>query len=131
MIKRLLVLALLPLSAQAGTDFARQWPLQLSQPDAGAYRVPLDASVHQAAHWRDLRDVRVLDADGKPVPSAVYAAATPLPARSICHYRACTGRSTAPATASPRRRRRCRGRCAGSRCNGSRCRRQRLPAATT
>ena len=67
MIKRLLVLALLPLGTQASADFARQWPLQLSRPDAGAYRVPLDASVYQAAHWRDLRDVRVLDADGKPV----------------------------------------------------------------
>lgn len=80
MIKRLLWLALLPMSAQAADDFARQWPLQLSQPDAGAYRVPLDASVYAAAHWRDLRDVRVLDADGKPVASAVYAAAMPVSA---------------------------------------------------
>ncbi|WP_269792018.1 DUF3999 domain-containing protein [Stenotrophomonas sp. Iso1] len=79
MIKRLLWLALLPLSAQAADDFAQQWPLQLSQPDAGAYRVPLEASVYAAAHWRDLRDVRVIDADGKPVASVVYAAATPLP----------------------------------------------------
>ncbi len=78
MIKRLLWLALLPLSAQAADDFARQWPLQLSQADAGAYRVPLDGAVYAAAHWRDLRDVRVIDADGKPVASAVYAAATPL-----------------------------------------------------
>ena len=70
MIKRLLVLALLPLGTQASADFARQWPLQLSRPDAGAYRVPLDASVYQAAHWRDLRDVRVLDADGKPLDGA-------------------------------------------------------------
>ena len=81
MIKRLLVLALLlPSTAQAGDDFARQWPLQLSQPDAGAYRVPLDASVYRAAHWRDLRDVRVLDADGRQVASAVYAASAPMPA---------------------------------------------------
>ena len=79
MIKRLLWLALLPLgAAQAADDFARQWPLQLSQADAGAYRVPLDASVYAAAHWRDLRDVRVLDADGKPVASAVYGAAAPV-----------------------------------------------------
>ena len=85
MIKRLLWLALLPMTAQAADDFARQWPLQLSQPDAGAYRVPLDASVYAAAHWRDLRDVRVIDADGKPVASAVYAAATPLsgPLRTV------------------------------------------------
>ncbi|KRG64667.1 hypothetical protein ABB26_06445 [Stenotrophomonas humi] len=85
MIKRLLWLALLPLSAQAADDFAQQWPLQLSQPDAGAYRVPLDASVYAAAHWRDLRDVRVIDADGKQVASAVYAAAMPLsgPLRTV------------------------------------------------
>ena len=85
MIKRLLWLALLPMTVQAANDFARQWPLQLSQPDAGAYRVPLDASVYAAAHWRDLRDVRVIDADGKPVASAVYAAATPLsgPLRTV------------------------------------------------
>ncbi|MGH8054424.1 MAG: DUF3999 family protein [Stenotrophomonas sp.] len=85
MIKRLLWLALLPLSAQAADDFATQWPLQLSQPDAGAYRASLDASVYNAAHWRDLRDVRVVDADGKPVASVVYAAATPLsgPLRTV------------------------------------------------
>lgn len=80
MIKRLLWLALLPMSAQAADDFARQWPLQLSQSDAGAYRATLDAPVYAAAYWRDLRDVRVLDADGKPVASAVYAAATPVSA---------------------------------------------------
>ena len=78
MIKRLMLLALLPGVAHAADDFARQWPLQLSQPDAGAYRVVLDAQVHAAAHWRDLRDVQVLDADGKPVASVVQAAATPL-----------------------------------------------------
>lgn len=77
MMKRLFVLALLPLAAHAETDFARQWPLRLAQPDAGAYRVPLDASVYAAVHWRDLRDVRVIDADGMPVASNVYAAAAP------------------------------------------------------
>jgi len=80
MIKRLLMLALLPFAAQAGDDFARQWPLQLPQADAGAYRVPLDASVYAAAYWRDLRDVQVLDADGMPVASVVQAAAVPLSA---------------------------------------------------
>ena len=75
MIKRLLLLTLLPLTAQANADFARQWPLQLSQPDAGAYTVPLDAQVYQAAYWRDLRDVRVIDADGEVDPEEVAFAA--------------------------------------------------------
>ncbi len=74
MIRALLLLALLPLAAQAGTDYAQQWPLQLSRADAGAYRVTLDASVYRAAYWRDLRDVRVLDASGKPVASVVRPA---------------------------------------------------------
>ncbi len=85
MIKHLLWLALLPMGARAAEDFARQWPLQLPSTEAGAYRVPLDASVYAAAHWRDLRDVRVIDADGRPVASAVHAAATPVsgPLRSV------------------------------------------------
>ena len=64
---------LLPLAAHAGDDYAQQWPLQLSRPDAGAYRVTLDAAVYRAAYWRDLRDVRVLDASGKPVASVLQA----------------------------------------------------------
>lgn len=75
MIRQLLWLPLLPSMALAADDFARQWPLQLSRADAGAYRVPLDASVYTAAHWPDLRDVRVVDADGVLVASAVQAAA--------------------------------------------------------
>ena len=62
---------LLPLAAQAGDDYARQWPVQLARTDAGAYRATLDASVYRAAYWRDLRDVRVLDANGKPVASVL------------------------------------------------------------
>ncbi len=69
---------LLPLGAAAATPdaYARQWPLQLSRADAGAYRVVLRGEVYAAAYWRDLRDVQVLDADGKPVSSAVYPAAS-------------------------------------------------------
>ena len=71
-------LALLFLTgAQAPPQFARQWPISLSRPDAGAYRIALDADVYAATYWRDLRDVQVIDADGKPVASTAYAAATP------------------------------------------------------
>lgn len=85
MIRRLWWMALLPLTAHAADDFAMQWPLQPAQADAGAYRVALDAGVYRAAYWRDLRDVQVIDADGKPMASAVQAAATPIaaPARQV------------------------------------------------
>ncbi len=85
MIKRLWWMALLPLTAQAADDFATQWPLQLAQGDAGAYRVVLDEGVYRAAYWRDLRDVQVIDADGRPMASAVQAAAMPTagPARQV------------------------------------------------
>lgn len=68
------LLALVPAVALASGDFAWQWPLQLSAPAASAYRVPLDADVYRAAWWPDLRDVRVMDADGQPMPSQVQAA---------------------------------------------------------
>ena len=70
----ILALALLPPAAQADETYAQQWPLQLSRADAGAYRVPLDAAVYRAAYWPDLRDVRVLDAHGKPVASLLQPA---------------------------------------------------------
>lgn len=69
------LLLCLPAVAVAGGSFAWQWPLQLSRPDGGAYRVPLDAAVYRAAWWADLRDVRVLDADGNTMPSQVQPAA--------------------------------------------------------
>ena len=72
-----LLLTLLPLAAQAGEPYARQWPLELARADAGAYRVTLDASVYRAAYWPDLRDVRVLDAQGREVASIVVPAQPP------------------------------------------------------
>lgn len=66
---------LLLTAAQSPPQFARQWPITLSRPDAGAYRIDLAADVYAAAHWRDLRDVQVIDADGNPVASTAYAAA--------------------------------------------------------
>lgn len=78
------LLALVPVVALASGDFAWQWPLQLSAPAASAYRVPLDAAVYRAAWWPDLRDVRVLDADGQPMPSQVQAAeALPAQVRQV------------------------------------------------
>jgi len=63
-----------PLAASAQGDFAWQWPLELSTPDAGMYKITLNEEVYRASFWRDLRDVRVLDADGRVVDSARYPA---------------------------------------------------------
>jgi len=72
----LLGLLLWPLAASATIkgDFAWQWPLELSEPDAGVHEITLNDEIYRAAYWRDLRDVRVLDADGRVVDSARYPA---------------------------------------------------------
>jgi len=75
----LLGLLLWPLAAFAEGDYAWQWPLELSAPDAGVYEITLNEAVYRAAWWRDLRDVRVLDADGRVVDSAL----TPAPKAPI------------------------------------------------
>ena len=59
-------------------DYAREWPLQLSREDAGAYRVVLDQAVYLGAHDRALRDVEVFNAQGQPVAAAVLSPAQPL-----------------------------------------------------
>ncbi len=69
-------LALLAATAAAGTagDYAVQWPLDLSDPDAGAYAVVLDGAVYQRASSPALDDVDVLDAAGAPVPAQLLRA---------------------------------------------------------
>ena len=79
--KRLICLgALVPLLAFAAArdDYARQWPLDLHGDSAGAYRVALDREVYRSAQSPSLRDVDVLNADGAPAPSALFAAGQPL-----------------------------------------------------
>lgn len=77
--RAILLLVAATFSAGAHADvrgeYAMQWPLQLPSADAGAYRVVLDASVYRSAVDARLGDVQVVDADGAPVPSAVFAAA--------------------------------------------------------
>jgi hypothetical protein len=73
--------ALLPLllaSAAARDDYLRQWPLDLHGSDAGAYRAVLDRAVYTTARSPSLRDVDVVNADGRAVPAAVFDAAQPL-----------------------------------------------------
>lgn len=76
---RWLCLALLPVLAVAGNrdDYARQWPLQLAEEGAGAYRVELDEAVYRTAIDPRLGDVEVFDAAGVALPAAVTVAAPP------------------------------------------------------
>src|SRR5690606_27540159 len=78
--RMLLLLAVVQSTAVAAPqdDYARQWPLTLSQAEAGAYRVVLDEAVYLGAHRRDLGDVEVFNAQGQPVATAVLSPAQPL-----------------------------------------------------
>ncbi|MFT4249104.1 MAG: DUF3999 family protein, partial [Pseudomonas sp.] len=64
-------------------DYLRQWPLQLGQADAGAYRVILDAPVYRTATQATLGDLQVIDAAGEPLPSALLTMAAPLDAPQL------------------------------------------------
>ena len=78
--KRFAWMALLPLAAFAGVrdDYAQQWPLALSNADAGAYRVVLDRTVYQQLQSPVLKDLVVVNADGVAVAASLFDAAQPL-----------------------------------------------------
>lgn len=78
--KRWLWLALLPLAVFAGVrdDYVRQWPLVLSSPDAGAYRVALTPQVYRQMQSSMANDLVVANADAVPVASALFQADQPL-----------------------------------------------------
>ena len=63
--------------AMGAAGWLRQWPVALSQPDAGAYRIELNEAVYRVAHDPGLQDVAVVDADGQQVPSMLFAADAP------------------------------------------------------
>ena len=85
--KRFAWMALLPLAAFAGVrdDYAQQWPLALSDTDAGAYRVVLDRTVYRQLQSPALRDLVVVNADGIAVAASLFDAAQPLaqPAKAV------------------------------------------------
>ncbi|MGH8060607.1 MAG: DUF3999 domain-containing protein, partial [Pseudoxanthomonas sp.] len=78
--KRFAWMALLPLAAFAGVrdDYAQQWPLALSNPDAGAYRVVLDRTVYRQLQSPALKDLVVVNADGVAIAASLFDAAQPL-----------------------------------------------------
>lgn len=73
--RRWLCWLLLPLTVLAGIpeDYANRWPLALSQPNAGAYRLPLRRDVYQSLHEITLQDLVVINAQGKPVATEIVA----------------------------------------------------------
>ena len=78
--KRFAWIALLPLVAFAGVrdDYAQQWPLTLSSPEVGAYRVVLDRTVYQSLQSASLKDLDVINADGAAVAASLFDAEQPL-----------------------------------------------------
>ena len=78
--KKLAWLVLLPMAALASVrdDYARQWPLILKSPDAGAYRVTLDREVYLRAQSPRLEDAIVVDAEGDAVSTSLFGPEQPL-----------------------------------------------------
>jgi len=74
----LLCLPVLALAAPTREDFAREWTLRLTEPEAGAYRLRLPEAVYRSAHLATLRDVQPFNAAGQPLPAAVLAPDEPL-----------------------------------------------------
>lgn len=60
-----------PLASAATPDYATQWPVQAPRADAGAYALMLTPEVYRAVQRADLRDLDVLDANGRPVPAEI------------------------------------------------------------
>lgn len=65
-------------AADARQDYREQWPLQLSAPQAGAYRLMLGEAQYRSAVSPRLADVQVFNAQGQALPSALLAADQPL-----------------------------------------------------
>ncbi len=68
----------LALAADVRQDYREQWPLQLAAPQAGAYRLTLGEAQYRSAVSPQLRDVQVFNAQGQPLPSALFSADQPL-----------------------------------------------------
>ena len=71
-----LVLASAAVAADDGA-FVAQWPLTLPSGDSGAYQVELDAEVYATTVSPTLRDVVIVNGDGRQVPALLQAAPTP------------------------------------------------------
>ncbi|WP_165971237.1 DUF3999 family protein [Luteimonas terrae] len=77
---RALACGLFLASAAVAADdgaFVAQWPLTLPSGDAGAYQLELDAAVYATTVSPALRDVVVVNGDGRQVPALLQAAPPP------------------------------------------------------
>ncbi|MCD7097587.1 DUF3999 domain-containing protein [Stenotrophomonas sp. MMGLT7] len=74
----LLLPSLAAMAASERNDYAQQWPLRLSEPAAGAYRVVLDEAVYRRVQRASLADIEVFNAQGQSVPAALVNADVPL-----------------------------------------------------
>jgi uncharacterized protein DUF3999 len=73
-------IALLSSATIAGPreDYAQQWPLILTDDDAGAYRVLLDRTVYRQLQSPALKDLVVVNAEGGAVAASLFDAEQPL-----------------------------------------------------
>lgn len=62
--------------------FVAQWPLALSSPDAGAYQIELDEAVYGTTVSPTLRDLVVVNGDGRQVPALLQPAPAPAARRT-------------------------------------------------
>lgn len=69
----LAMVASMAVAAATPAEYAMQWPLSLAREDGGAFRVVLDAGVYRQLRDPGLRDLVVLDREGVPVASALFA----------------------------------------------------------
>lgn len=74
----LLAAPALAAAADARQQYREQWALQLAVPSAGAYRLTLGEAQYRSAVSPQLQDVQVFNAQGQPLPSAVFRAETPV-----------------------------------------------------
>ena len=74
----LLVAPLLAWADDARQHYREQWPLQLSAPQAGAYRLTLGEAQYRSAVSPQLKDIQVFNAQGQPLPSALFSAEQPV-----------------------------------------------------
>lgn len=76
------VLCSAAIAVNGDDTFVAQWPLALPSPDAGAYQVELDDAVYATTVSPALRDLVVVNGDGRQVPALLQSAPAPAARRT-------------------------------------------------